>query len=50
MRMGHRTAHRRIWNVLAVLLPLMFLGALMLRPGGPLEEASQRLDGPGARP
>jgi hypothetical protein len=46
MRVRHRRAHRRIWGVLAVLLPLLFLGALMLRPGGPLEEPAQRLSAP----
>lgn len=50
MRMRHRRAHRRIWTALAVLLPLLLLGVLMLRPGGMLEEAPQRLDPPGRLP
>ena len=28
MRMAHRRAHRRIWAVLAVVLPLLFLAML----------------------
>ena len=46
MKAVHRRAHRRIWAVLAVLLPLLLLGALMLRPGGPLEEAPRRVSPP----
>ncbi|MGE0418351.1 MAG: hypothetical protein AB7O80_16230 [Acetobacteraceae bacterium] len=44
MRRGHRTAHRRIWTVLAVLLPLALLGAMAARRTGPLEAPSIRLD------
>ena len=39
----HRTAHRLIWGVLAVLLPLALLGVLALRRNGPLEAPSIRL-------
>jgi hypothetical protein len=46
MRRRQRAAHRFIWSVLAVLLPLLFLGALMLRPGGPLEETPRRVSPP----
>ena len=38
MQAAHRRAHRRIWQVLALLLPLAFLLALGLRPGQPVEE------------
>lgn len=47
MRMAHRRAHRRIWVVLAVALPILFLTALALRGDGPLEEAPVRLVAPG---
>jgi hypothetical protein len=33
----HRTAHRRIWALLAILLPLALLGALAARRNGPVE-------------
>ena len=38
MQAAHRRAHRRMWQVLAVALPLLFILALLLRPGTPLEE------------
>lgn len=37
MQRRHRSAHRRIWAVLAVLLPLSLLGALVPRRNGPVE-------------
>jgi hypothetical protein len=43
MQRRHRSAHRRIWIVLAVLLPLLLLGALALRHSGPREAAPIRL-------
>ncbi|MDR3471172.1 MAG: hypothetical protein P4M09_05735 [Devosia sp.] len=43
MRRHLRRAHRRIWIVLAVLLPLLLLGALALRQGDPREAAPIRL-------
>ena len=46
MRMRHRRAHRRIWSAIALLLPGLFLAALMLRPGGPAEQTPQRLTAP----
>ncbi|MCC6716493.1 MAG: hypothetical protein IT555_01285 [Acetobacteraceae bacterium] len=48
MRMRHRRAHRRIWAVLALVLPALFLAALMLRPGLPREEAPVRIAPPAA--
>lgn len=48
MRMRHRRAHRRIWIAIALLLPGLFLGALMLRPGGPWEQAPQLIAPPQA--
>ena len=41
-----RTAHRRIWLGLAVLLPLLLLGALSLRQNGPTEAPPVRLAPP----
>jgi hypothetical protein len=41
-----RTAHRRIWTVLAVLLPLLVLGSLALRQNGPTEARPERLAAP----
>jgi hypothetical protein len=46
MRMRHRRVHRRIWTAIALLLPWLFLGALALRPGGPTEQAPQRIAAP----
>ena len=46
MRRGHRTAHRWIWRVLIVLLPAMLLGAMAIRPSGPLEAPAIRLTPP----
>lgn len=46
MRMRHRRAHRRIWTAIALLLPGLFLAALMLRPGGPAEQLPQRIAAP----
>jgi hypothetical protein len=40
MRRRHRRIHRVAWTVLAVLLPLVLLGALAGRRTGPLEAAS----------
>ena len=50
MRMAHRRAHRRIWTLLALLLPVLFAGALMLRQGGPLEEAPRQIAPAGHAP
>ncbi len=46
MRRCHRAAHRRIWLVLAAVLPLLVLGALALRQNGPTEAAPVRLAPP----
>lgn len=35
MRVRHRAWHLRIWLALAVLLPTILLGALVLRQAGP---------------
>jgi hypothetical protein len=45
---GRRYAatHRLVWTVLAVVLPLLLLGALALRQGAPSETAPVRLAGP----
>ena len=37
MRRRHRAAHRRIWLLLAALLPALLLGTLALRQNGPTE-------------
>jgi len=46
MRLGHRRAHRWIWRVLVVLLPAIVLGAVAIRPSGPLEAPAIRLSPP----
>ncbi len=38
--------HRVVWTLLAAVLPLLLLGALALRQGGPLEAAPVRLSAP----
>ena len=40
------TAHRYIWHILVVLLPLTLLGALVLRPSGPTEAPQIQLAPP----
>ena len=46
--LGRRYAgtHRIVWVALAIVLPLLLLGALALRQSGPLEAAPVRLAGP----
>ena len=46
MRRAHKAAHRRIWLVLVVLLPMIVAGALISRPVGPLEAPQIRLAPP----
>jgi len=46
MRLGHRNAHRWIWRLLIVLLPAIIVGAVAIRPSGPLEAPSIRLSPP----
>lgn len=46
MRLGHRTTHRWIWRVLIVVLPAIVIGAVAMRPSGPLEAPSIRLSAP----
>jgi hypothetical protein len=46
MRRRHRLAHRWIWRVLAIVLPAILVGALAIRPSGPLEAPAIRLSPP----
>jgi hypothetical protein len=46
MRRAHRTAHRRIWALLAVLLPAVLMLSLVARRTGPLEFPSIQLAPP----
>lgn len=46
MRLGHRRAHRLIWSVLAIALPVLLLGVLAARRTGPQEAPSVRLAPP----
>lgn len=46
MRRGHRLAHRWIWRVMSVVLLAILVGALAVRPSGPLEAPSIRLSPP----
>lgn len=39
----YAAAHRLAWVALAVLLPLLLVGALALRPSGPLEAPAERI-------
>jgi hypothetical protein len=41
-----RAAHRRVWVALAAILPLILLGGLVLRQGGPLEAPAMQLEPP----
>lgn len=46
MRRRHRIAHRRIWLVLAVLLPAILIIAMTIRRDGPFEAPAIRLAAP----
>ncbi len=46
MRLRHRAAHRWIWRLLIVLLPAIIVGAVAVRPSGPLEAPAIRLSPP----
>ena len=46
MRRRHRAMHRTIWTILAVLLPVILLGAMSIRRDGPLEAPAIRLAPP----
>ena len=41
-----RMAHGRVWIALAAILPLIVLGGLVLRQGGPLEAPAVQLEPP----
>ncbi|HZH47538.1 MAG TPA: hypothetical protein VEY31_12970 [Roseococcus sp.] len=45
MQRRHRTAHLRIWLVLAVVLPALLFAGWLLRPSVPLD-APVRLEAP----
>lgn len=46
LRRRHRRIHRAVWAMLAVILPLVLLGALIARRTGPLEAASVQIAPP----
>jgi len=46
MRRRHRSVHRTIWLVLAVLLPVIVLVAMSVRRDGPIEAPAIRLAAP----
>jgi len=46
MQRRHRIAHRRMWGVLLILLPLILLASLALRRTGPNEAAAIMLAPP----
>ena len=46
MQRRHRSAHRRVWVLLSVLLPVLLLAALALRQNGPAEAPAIRLSEP----
>jgi hypothetical protein len=46
MRRRHRVAHRAIWLALAVLLPVVLIGAMSIRHDGPIEAPAVRLAAP----
>ena len=49
MRAPHRRAHRRIWSVLALLIPAIFLTAFALRQDPADAPAPERLEPPAPR-
>ncbi len=46
MRRRHRRIHRLAWTALAVILPLVVIGALAARRTGPLESPSLQIAPP----
>lgn len=48
MRRRHRTAHARIWMVLAILLPSVIVAAMVIRQQGPTEAPAIKVDVPAA--
>ncbi|HEX3350283.1 MAG TPA: hypothetical protein VHS58_19510 [Acetobacteraceae bacterium] len=46
MRRRHRAVHRRVWPVLAVILPLLVIAAVVFRPAGPTQAPAVRLSPP----
>jgi hypothetical protein len=46
MRRRHRTMHRAVWTLLAVLLPAILIGAMSIRRDGPVEAPAIRLAPP----
>ena len=44
MRRGHRTAHARIWMVLAIVLPLLVIAAMVIRQQGPTEAPAKMVE------
>jgi hypothetical protein len=46
MRRAHRSAHRRAWRVLAVLLPAILVAAYVHRVPRPEDPPTRRLDAP----
>lgn len=44
MQVAQRRAHRSLWLVLGIFIPILFVAALILRPDVPIEaEAVERL-------
>lgn len=41
-----RDAHARVWTVLAVLIPVILIGALVVRQAPPVADAAVRLEAP----
>jgi hypothetical protein len=46
MQRRHRSAHRRVWLLLSMLLPALLLAALAFRQNGPAESPPIRLSEP----
>lgn len=46
MRRRHQVAHRRIWLLLAILLPAILIVAMSIRRDGPFEAPAIRLAAP----
>ncbi len=46
MQRRHRTAHARIWTLLAVLLPAILVAATFIRQNGPIERPARLLEAP----
>lgn len=50
MQRRHRRAHLRAWSILAIVLPAMVIGSVLIRKRLPIEAPAIQLSKPGTPP